>query len=318
MTIVRSDRLPPVPAGIDRPRISIEHLARGTWTVYRRHLGAILAGSGIVAIPVYLAQVALGVRLVERLTDLLLEADTAGAFVAALGDDAVALAVGIGGLFLVPFLAWPVLVGTITVIAVETWGMGPVALSSALARGLAAYPALLAGSVLTALPALAAAGAVLGLSALVLGTVGTVGFLVVPAYVAGLGLVLVAVTYLGVRFAVVGPAIVIDALGPLDALRRSWWLTTGNLWRVLGAIVLVSVAVAIAQRFAEGVVDAALGSLPLDPTVPALVLYALPAVAFPAFGPILGALLLLGLEGAPTLLAVDGAEPPGEAGPYVG
>ncbi len=318
MTSERPGRLPREPADVDPPRLSIERLARGTWTVYRDHLGALLAGSAIVAIPVYLVQVWLGVRLLERLAVLFLEAETADALVAAVGDDAVTLAVDIGGLVLVPFLAWPVLVGTITVMAAEAWGLGPVALWPALVRGLEAYPSLLVGSIFTTLPALAGAGALIGLTVLIVQLVGTVGFLVVPAYVAGLVLVLVALTWVGVRLAVVGPAIVIDALGPIDALRRSWCLTTGNLWRILGAIVLVTVAVVIAQRLAEGVVDAALGSLPLDPTVPALVLYALPAVAFPAFGPILGALLLLGLEGAPTLLAVDGAEPPGEVGSYVG
>jgi hypothetical protein len=318
MTSERPVKLPPEPADVAPPRLSIERLARGTLSIYRDHLGAILAGSAVVAIPVYLAQVWLGVRLFERLGEVLLEAESADALVAALGEEAVPLAADIAGLILVPFLAWPVLVGTITVMAAEALGRGPVALPSALGRGLAAYPALLAGSILTALPALGAAGAVLAVSVAVVLVVDRIGFLVVPAYVAGLGLIVVAATYVGLRLAVVAPAIVIDALGPLDAFRRSWRLTTGNLWRLLGAIVLVSVAVSIAQRLVEAALDVVLGALPFDPTVPALALYALPAVVFPAFEPILGALLLLGLEGAPTFLAGDTGAPPDEVDPYVG
>ena len=50
---------------------------------------------------------------------------------------------------------------------------------------------------------------------------------------------LVVATYLAFRLIFGEPAIVIDDLGVVDAIRRSWTLTRGNWWRAL-ALMLVS------------------------------------------------------------------------------
>lgn len=49
--------------------------------------------------------------------------------------------------------------------------------------------------------------------------------------------------YVYVRLSLASPALVIEGLSPLPALRRSWRLVAGSFWRVLGITVLASVIV---------------------------------------------------------------------------
>ncbi len=49
--------------------------------------------------------------------------------------------------------------------------------------------------------------------------------------------------YVYVRLSLASPALVIEGLSPLPAMRRSWRLVAGSFWRVLGVTVLASVIV---------------------------------------------------------------------------
>ncbi|MEU4513279.1 glycerophosphoryl diester phosphodiesterase membrane domain-containing protein [Nonomuraea wenchangensis] len=47
------------------------------------------------------------------------------------------------------------------------------------------------------------------------------------------------------RFAFASPAVVLEGRGPIDAMRRSWRLVTGDFWRVFGILLLTSLLVGL-------------------------------------------------------------------------
>ncbi|MEV0591252.1 DUF7544 domain-containing protein [Nonomuraea cavernae] len=52
-------------------------------------------------------------------------------------------------------------------------------------------------------------------------------------------------------FAFAAPAVVLEGRGPIDAMRRSWHLVTGDFWRVLGILLLTSVIVVFVAGILE-------------------------------------------------------------------
>ncbi|MER7501294.1 glycerophosphoryl diester phosphodiesterase membrane domain-containing protein [Nonomuraea pusilla] len=53
------------------------------------------------------------------------------------------------------------------------------------------------------------------------------------------------VLFFRTRFAFAAPAVVLEGRGPVDAMRRSWRLVTGDFWRVLGILLLTSLLVGL-------------------------------------------------------------------------
>lgn len=108
------------------------------------------------------------------------------------------------------------------------------------------------------LATLVAIGALVGLIMLpVLLTGGeNTGGVVATALLALVGYlaVLAGLLVLGVKLLFVAPAIVLEGLGPLAAIRRSWSLTKGQFWRLLGITVVVQLIVS----FVSGAVSSVL------------------------------------------------------------
>lgn len=63
------------------------------------------------------------------------------------------------------------------------------------------------------------------------------GWAIVPGLLLGIGGALL-MAYLYVRLAVCSPALVIEGIGPIAAIGRSWRLVRGSWWRVLGILLL--------------------------------------------------------------------------------
>lgn len=57
--------------------------------------------------------------------------------------------------------------------------------------------------------------------------------------------------YFRTRFALAAPAVVLEGKGPIEALRRSWNLVTGDFWRVLGILLLTSLLVGLVATILE-------------------------------------------------------------------
>ncbi|TAP45582.1 hypothetical protein [Arthrobacter sp. S39] len=84
-----------------------------------------------------------------------------------------------------------------------------------------------------------------GLMVLVIAALGGVGALIlIPLGFGGIALSV----WIYIKILVAPAAVVIEELGAVDGLRRSWQLTRGNWWRILGITLVVSIMVAfIAQ-----------------------------------------------------------------------
>lgn len=84
----------------------------------------------------------------------------------------------------------------------------------------------------------------------------------VLAILLGLALVVVAILVY-VRLVVATPALVLESLGPVAAIRRSWGLTEGHLGRLFGtliSLILVSILISLVLGILVGVVTAAAGT----------------------------------------------------------
>lgn len=98
--------------------------------------------------------------------------------------------------------------------------------------------AVLGLAVLVTLLSLAASGVFLVPGLLVMRTDGLLG---VALFVAGLVPAAVVSLWLLAKLGLAAPSMLLEDRGPADALRRSWALTRGSFWRVLGILVLAAI-----------------------------------------------------------------------------
>ncbi|MEV4468948.1 glycerophosphoryl diester phosphodiesterase membrane domain-containing protein [Nonomuraea salmonea] len=106
------------------------------------------------------------------------------------------------------------------------------------------------------------------------------------------------------RFAFASPAVVLEGRGPIDAMRRSWQLVTGDFWRVFGILLLTTLLVGLVAGILTvpftmaGTLFGMLGADSIATTVLAAVLLAL--------GTMLGSMLTYPFEaGVSGLLYAD-------------
>lgn len=78
-------------------------------------------------------------------------------------------------------------------------------------------------------------------------TLPIIGATIVAAVLIAIGFVLLVVPgiFVAVSLAVVWEALIIEGVGPMEAIKRSWRLVAGERWRVFGAGLLVIVIAAI-------------------------------------------------------------------------
>lgn len=85
--------------------------------------------------------------------------------------------------------------------------------------------------------------------------------------IGGLGLVVVF-GWLATKLSVVASAIVLERIGPFQAIRRSWHLTQGYFWRTFGVIMLTAVIIGVATQIVStpiGFISGLVAST-IDPT----------------------------------------------------
>ena len=70
---------------------------------------------------------------------------------------------------------------------------------------------------------------------------------------------IVVACFFTVKFAFTSSAVVLEGLGPVDALKRSWSLSKGSFWRILGRILLIGVVIGLISSVLGGIVGAILG-----------------------------------------------------------
>ena len=65
--------------------------------------------------------------------------------------------------------------------------------------------------------------------------------------------------FLTVKFAFTSSAVVLEGLGPVDAMKRSWSLSKGSFWRILGRILLIGIVTTLITSVLGAIVGAILG-----------------------------------------------------------
>ena len=90
------------------------------------------------------------------------------------------------------------------------------------------------------------AGIVVGVIVLLAATTPTAAAVIVGVLL-GLG-ALVAIIWVAVKVSLAAPAVVLERVSPISALRRSWSLTNGQWWRVLGITLLAQLIVYVISQ----------------------------------------------------------------------
>ena len=70
---------------------------------------------------------------------------------------------------------------------------------------------------------------------------------------------IVIACFLTVKFAFTSSAVVLEGLGPVDAMKRSWSLSKGSFWRILGRIWLMGIVTTLITSVLGAIVGAILG-----------------------------------------------------------
>ena len=70
---------------------------------------------------------------------------------------------------------------------------------------------------------------------------------------------IVVACFFTVKFAFTSSAVVLEGLGPVDAIKRSWSLSKGSFWRILGRIWLIGIVTGLISGVLGAVVGAILG-----------------------------------------------------------
>jgi hypothetical protein len=141
----------------------------------------------------------------------------------------------LGAAALVTLLAGVIASGAIIHVADSVFRGRPTSISSALGVALRRAPSLVGAQLLVVLAAY---------GALLLGTVFGAVIMAGGGIAVFLGLVVIvgafaATMFLVVRWTLVAQAVIVEGLGPVDGLSRSWRLVAGSGWRALGYVLAV-------------------------------------------------------------------------------
>jgi hypothetical protein len=218
--------------------------------VYRRAAPVLLGLAAVFLLPVYVVLAVIQVSMLSTVLELSLQ--PAGLFTAAdlqqlLGTVLVSILVG----FIVGLLA-VVAAGAFVRASARMYLEGHASFRDAAATAVQRSISLVGATFLSALAMLAVIFVGLLAIALLLGVLarGTVasqgGPAVFVAFVIGVAL-FVAVVTISVRWSFVGPAIMVEGLGAMAALGRSWRLTAGSIWRTFGIVLIFGLLVALFQ-----------------------------------------------------------------------
>ena len=259
-----------------RPKSFIE-LIDGSFRLYRSHFVTFIGVIGVVYVPVAIAQllnqVTLGADYTRALTRL-----STGGFVP--GSSPFS---GLPVESMLAYLGVTILLGLFQGLFIQTLGVGALAL--AIGRSYLGEPISIGSTYRAVLKRL---GALIGLGLLL-----TLGSFLVLALVVGLPTGLLLALYLGgdsstsfagaflaimllvvlmllyfvlamfvlVRFLFATQAIVLEGKGPVEALRRSWELSRGSFFRILGVVLVMMVIVAVVAALPAQIVLAVLSAI---------------------------------------------------------
>ncbi len=160
-----------------------------------------------------------------------------------------------GAAALTSVLTYPLLQGALTHAVSQQLVEAPVSVARAYSSAWGRYLPILGASALVFVIMLIVGGIPIGLGYLLIWALDESELFLIP----WAAVVVPALIYVLVRLVFVVPAALLDRLGPVDAVRRSWNLVVGDWWRTF-AVILVMIIITFAASLAIGIV---LGLLPV-------------------------------------------------------
>jgi len=220
------------------------------FTLYRRDIRTFLLATAVVVIPVQIAAGVINVnsdfgRVLQQLllTGTYAPDEVVGTVVDSLPPLLLVAGV-VGQIFTLLVRVGLLRVGASRYVGSST-GVG-----AALREGARRLPAALVNQLLAALIWLAPflvvaafAGAALALENIALGAVA--GVLTLPAAIASI--------FLYIRLSLSLPALVVEEVGPVAALRRSWQLVRGRWWPIFGTLLLAGLVLSVVTGALAGI-----------------------------------------------------------------
>lgn len=154
------------------------------------------------------------------------------------------------------------LIAMIGQLALIRLAIGPATtVGAAISHGLRRFPPLLAAMILLLLAIIVALIPVM----LLLGLAGSVDLenpsrALTGAALGVIALLVIAAIAVSVKFLLTAPVASAEAAGPIEILKRSWQLTNGHYWKLLGFLLLLLV-IAIVLMAAAGAIGGILGAI---------------------------------------------------------
>jgi hypothetical protein len=264
-----TDALPGLGAGTTRPRRTpVADLFEETFRLYRSHFAVMALVYAAFEIPVVLATLPLTVWQAQWSRQLY--NPSAAAIQRALEE-------------LGPFLALSAVVGLAAII-LQTFAAAAVTYVAGRARSndppttREVFPVMrsLAPWILGYVGLVVAAALLLGVGFLAIGLFGFAfgvgddmsGLVAVVVVLAAIAIAIIGVA----RLALAIPALVLERLGPLPAIRRSWSLVEGSTWRTFGIVLLAGLVITVIAGIAtpvwlpgvmDGIISGSIGSFVL-------------------------------------------------------
>jgi membrane-anchored glycerophosphoryl diester phosphodiesterase (GDPDase) len=112
-------------------------------------------------------------------------------------------------------------------------------------RSMRRMPTVLAITLLMMLAVVLAYAVIVGL--VIVASFATVWLAVIVGILGGLGLIALFV-WLGIKLSITLPASVLERLGPVASMRRSWRPTTGRFWMILAVLVVATIITSVIQN----------------------------------------------------------------------
>lgn len=233
-------RMAPKPGVIPLRPLNLGDIFSGTFATIRGNPGATLGLSAIialiVAIPAVFTTLALGSADLTTTDD----SGTTINFGTQLSSSVTGIYTAIAGLFLA---------GMLTAVVAEAVLGRRISIGDTWRKVRGRLLPLLGMTALVGVAAVVLIGIVVLVVAL-LAVAGSTVAAVIVGIVLGIG-TLVAIVWIAIKISLAAPALVLERVGPIKALGRSWQLTGGQWWRIFGITLLANIIVSMISSIVQ-------------------------------------------------------------------
>lgn len=233
-------RLAPKPGVIPLRPLNLGDIFGGTFGTIRGNPGATLGLSALVALIVAIPSIFTTLALNNADLTTTDESGTTVNLGTQLSSSITAIYTAIAGVFLA---------GMLTAVVAEAVLGRRISIGETWRKVRGRLLPLLGMTLLVALAAVVLVGVVVGIVVLLALAAGTIAA-VVSGILLGLGIIVVLV-WAAIKISLAAPGLVLEGIGPVKALGRSWQLTRGQWWRIFGISLLAQLIVGMISNVVQ-------------------------------------------------------------------